>query len=138
MAAHDDEAHAHQWHLEMIQEGKLDLAEHILTPDVIAHVNGQEFRGLDQARGLAQALKTAFPDVKITHHEALASDDKVSIRWSATSTHGGDYFGIPASNKTVSFEGIDWFHMRDGKISEMWIEYDNLGVTQQMGAGSQG
>lgn len=136
MAEHDNEHHAHQWHLEIIQEGKLELGEHILTPDVVAHVNGQEFRGQDGARGLAEALKTAFPDVRITHHEALSSGDKVAVRWSATSTHGGDYFGIPASNKTISFEGIDWFHFRNGQIAEMWIEFDNLGLTQQMTAGS--
>jgi steroid delta-isomerase-like uncharacterized protein len=136
MTSRDNETPAHQWHLEMIQEGKLDLGERILTSDIVAHVNGQRFEGLEAAKGLAQALKTAFPDVHITHHDTLASGDKVAIRWSATGTHGGDYFGIPASNNTVSFEGIDWFRVSGGKISEMWIAFDNLGATQQMGTGT--
>jgi len=132
MADQENVRVADQWHLEMVQDGKLELAEDILSSDVVIHVGAHEFRGRDGATGLAHALKVALPDMQITHHEALSSRDQVSIRWSATATHGGEYFGIPASNKRVSFEGIDWFHFQQGKIAEMWIEYDNLGVTQQM------
>jgi steroid delta-isomerase-like uncharacterized protein len=137
MTQHDNETQAHAWHLEVIQNGKLDLADHILASNVTAHVNGQEFQGLEGARGLAQALKSAFPDVTITHHEAISSGDAVAIRWSSKGTQRGEYFGMAASNNPVSFEGIDWFHFKDGKISEMWIEFDNLGVTQQIGGSSQ-
>jgi len=33
------EAVAHRWHLEMVQEGKLELADQTLTPDVTIHAN---------------------------------------------------------------------------------------------------
>ncbi len=132
MADQENERVADQWHLEMVQDGKVELAETILASDVVIHVGPQELRGHEGATGVAQAFKIAFPDVSISHHEALASGDQVAIRWSATGTHGGDYFGIPACNKWVSFVGIDWFHFRRGKIAELWIEYDNLGLTQQM------
>jgi steroid delta-isomerase-like uncharacterized protein len=130
----ENEQRAHQWHLEMVQEGKIDLADEVLTPDVTVHVVGQDFHGIDQAKQVAQAFKTAFPDVTITHHEVLVQGDRGVIRWSATGTHGGDYFGTPASGNTVSFSGIDWFHFQDGKLSEIWIDYDNAGVTRQMAA----
>ena len=41
---------------------------------------------------------------------------------------------MPPSGKRIHVEGIDVFHVQDGKIVEMWIEYDNLAVLQQMGA----
>lgn len=131
------EAVGHRWHLEVVQDGKTGLADHILTPDVLTHVNGQEFRGVDAAKQLATALKTAFPDMQITHHEAIVSGNNVAIRWTSTQTHGGEYFGVPASGKQIQIEGIDLFHVRNGKIAEMWIEFDNMGVLQQMGAVSQ-
>lgn len=134
MTAHENEILAHRWHLEAIQAGRPDLVDEIVAPDVVIHANSLEVRGLDGARGLAVALKAAFPDVEITHHETLTTGDRVAIRWSAEGTHGGDYFGTPASGKRVRFEGLDLFHLRDGKIAEAWIEYDNLGVLQQMGA----
>jgi predicted ester cyclase len=108
--------------------------DEIATPDVVIHANSLEVHGLDGARGLAVALKAAFPDVETTHHGPLSSGDRVAIRWSAEATHGGDYFGTPASGKRVRFEGLDLFHLRDGKIAEVWIEYDNAGVLQQMSA----
>jgi steroid delta-isomerase-like uncharacterized protein len=134
MTSEQAEAVAHRWHLEVVQEGNTGLADQILTPDVLIHVNGQEFRGVDAAKQLATALKTAFPDIRITHNEAIVSGDRVVIRWTSDQTHGGDYFGTPASGKRIQIEGLDLFHLRDGTIAEMWIEFDNLGVLQQMGA----
>jgi len=134
MTSEQTEAVAHRWHLEVVQEGNTGLADQILTPDVLIHVNGQESRGVDAAKQLATALKTAFPDIRITHDEVIVSGDRVAIRWTSDQTHGGDYFGTPASGKRIHIEGLDLFHIRDGKIAEMWIEFDNLGILQQMGA----
>lgn len=133
MTSEQNEAVCHRWHLEVVQEGKTDLADQVLTPDVIIHGNGQEFTGVDAAKQLATALKTAFPDIRITHHEAIASDDRVAIRWTSDGTQSGEYAGIPASGQRIHFEGIDFFHLKDGKIAEIWIEYDNLGMAQQLG-----
>jgi steroid delta-isomerase-like uncharacterized protein len=137
MTESTNERAAHQWHLEMVQEGKLDLANQVLAPDVVVHAAGQDFQGADAAKALAQGLKGALPDMQITHHDVLSDGDQVAIRWTATATHGGDYFGVPASGNSVNLTGIDWFRFRDGKISELWIEYDNAGVLQQMGVVAQ-
>lgn len=133
MTPQETEAVAHRWHLEAIQEGQTALVDAIMTPDVVIHANSMEVRGAEGAKGLAAALKAAFPDVQITHHEALVGGERVAIRWSAEATHGGDYFGTPASGKRVRFEGLDLFHLRGDKIAACWIEYDNLSVLQQMG-----
>ena len=134
MTTHETEAVAHRWHLEMVQEGKLELADQTLTPDVTIHGNQQVFHGIEAAKQLAAGLKGAFPDLEIAHHETLVSGNSVAIRWTSDGTHQGDYFGVPPTGKRVHVEGIDVFHVRDGKIVEMWIEYDNLAVLQQMGA----
>lgn len=137
MTSDQNEAVAHRWHLEMCQEGKTALADQILTPDVIIHGNGQEFKGVDAAKQIAPSFKTAFSDLRITHHEAVTSGDRVAILWTADGTHDGDYLGVPASGQRVHFEGIDLYHLQDGKIAEMWIEFDNLGMMQQLGLVSQ-
>lgn len=137
MTSEQNEAVAHRWHLEMCQEGKTELADQILTPDVTIHGNGQEFKGVDVAKQIAPTFKTGFSDLRITHHEAIASGDRVAILWTADGTHDGDYLGVPASGQRVHFEGIDLFHLQDGKIAEMWIEFDNLGMMQQLGLVSQ-
>src|SRR4051812_46507305 len=91
------EAVAHRWHLEVVQAGKLDVAETILTPDVVVHANGQEVRGIDGVKQLASAFPIAFPDLQITHHESIVTGNRVAIRWTADATHQGDYFGMAPS-----------------------------------------
>jgi steroid delta-isomerase-like uncharacterized protein len=134
MTTDQTEAVAHRWHLEMVQEGKLELADQTVTPDVTIHANQQVFQGTDAAKQLAAALKTAFPDIQIAHLETLASGTTIAIRWTSDGTHQGDYFGVPPTGKRIHVEGIDLFHVQDGKIVEMWIEFDNMAVLQQMGA----
>jgi steroid delta-isomerase-like uncharacterized protein len=137
MTTDEIEAVAHRWHLEVVQSGKLDVADAILTPDVVVHANGQEVRGLDAVKQLASAFPVAFPDLQITHHEVVVAGNRVTIRWTAEATHQGDYFGMPPSGQRVHFEGLDFCHFRDGKIAELWIAYDNLGVFQQASAAPQ-
>jgi steroid delta-isomerase-like uncharacterized protein len=75
----------------------------------------------------------AFPDRKITHHDTIAHGDKVLIRWSMSGTQEGELMGIPATGKSVTITGFDYFRLADGKIAEMWQEADQLGMMQQLG-----
>jgi steroid delta-isomerase-like uncharacterized protein len=134
MTPEETEALAHRWHMDLFQAGRLEVADEILADDFVAHVNSQDMRGAEGAKQLASAIRTAFPDVQITHQEALVSGDRVAIRWTSDATHRGDYFGVPPTEKRIRIEGLDLVHLRDGKIAELWISYDNLGVLQQMGA----
>ena len=42
--------------------------------------------------------------------------------------------GLPAPGKTVRMTAIDILRFEDGKIAEHWIESDQLGMLQQLGA----
>ena len=55
------------------------------------------------------------------------------IRWTATGTHKGEMMGIPATGKQVTITGFDEFRISGGKITEMWQNYDQLGMMQQLG-----
>ncbi len=40
MTPEETEAVAHRWHLEVVQAGKLEVADAILAPDVVVHAYG--------------------------------------------------------------------------------------------------
>jgi predicted ester cyclase len=42
--------------------------------------------------------------------------------------------GIPPSGKKVSFVGVDFLTIIDGKITEEWVSLDTMGLMQQIGA----
>jgi predicted ester cyclase len=74
-----------------------------------------------------------LPDYKCKTHELIAKGDKVIARFTCTGTHKGEYWGIPASGNKIEYDGIDIFHIKEGKIVEMREELDSLGLMQQLG-----
>ena len=53
---------------------------------------------------------------------------------SNSGTHKGDFFGTPATGKTIGFGAIFIGRIANGKVVEAWGEADLLGLMQQVGA----
>ncbi len=75
----------------------------------------------------------AFPDLKVTSDSLVAEGDKVVHHWTATGTHKGELMGIPATGKRVKMTGIAIVRIAGGKIAELWMESDQMGMMQQLG-----
>jgi steroid delta-isomerase-like uncharacterized protein len=56
------------------------------------------------------------------------------IRWTASGTHKGDLLGVPATGRPIKITGIDIFRVQDGKLAELWQNWDQLQMLQQIGA----
>ena len=50
----------------------------------------------------------------------VAEGDKVTTRKSFYATHKGEFFGVPASNKSVVMDVIDIIRLQDKKFVEHW------------------
>lgn len=90
--------------------------------------------GLEGAKQIHQATLLGMPDWHTEIEDLIAEGDKVVARITMTGTHTGDFFGIPATGKRVSFTGIYIARIANGKIVEHWGEEDSLGLLQQLGA----
>ena len=108
--------------------------DEILAAEFVAHVNGQELQGVEAWRLTANAYQVALPNARLTHHEVVVAGDRVVIRYSGEATQTGPLGDIPPSGKPVHWEGLDLFHLLDGKIIEAWVEIDMLSFMQQIGA----
>ena len=89
---------------------------------------------LEGSKQLHRMLFAAFPDLKMTIHDQAAEGDKVWTRKTATGTHQGELFGIPATGKQVSWKIIDIMTIRHGKVTEHWVVADVMSLMQQLGA----
>ena len=65
--------------------------------------------------------------------EMIAEGDRVMVRWTFRGVHEGEYMGIPPTHKPVIFSGIYIFRIQDGRISEVWNLWDQVGEWQQLG-----
>jgi len=116
-----------RYHVEIFQKGKLEVADEILSRDFIIHnpVLPEELRkGPEGTKKYASAVIAAVPDRKIVHDDIFAKGDKVLIRWTNSGTNTGPLFGIPATGKPYVVTGFDLFRISNGKIMEMWQQYN--------------
>ena len=109
--------------------------EELCAPDYVVHGTGG-FPDMDLAgmKQLETAFWTAFPDAHPVLEDMIAEGDKVVSRVTVRGTHQGDFMGIPPTGKQVSWTGIGIDRIKDGKFVEGWMNEDNLGLMQQLGA----
>jgi steroid delta-isomerase-like uncharacterized protein len=78
--------------------------------------------------------KSIFPDLGIDLGALTGDGDLVATRWTATGTHRADFFGVPATGKRIEVEGMNFYRLAGGRITEVWTQFDGLGMLQQLGA----
>jgi len=90
-------------------------------------------RGHDGVRQNMNMLLTAFPDLHLDIEEVIATADHVVARVRITATHRGNYAGISATNKSVSWRGCTVSQVRNGKVIRGRVYADNASLMQQLG-----
>jgi steroid delta-isomerase-like uncharacterized protein len=80
------------------------------------------------------AINNAFPDLRNNIVAMVAEGDKVAVRFNVTATHKGEFQGIPPSGKKVSFSGMAFITVINGKVAEEWAIADMMRLMQQIGA----
>lgn len=122
-----NEALALRYHNDIFSKGKLEVADEILSSDFVLHnpVLPEELRkGPEGIKKYASAIIAAVPDRKLVHDDILAKGDKVLIRWTNSGTNAGPLFGNPPTGKPYVATGFDLFRISNGKIMEMWQQYN--------------
>ena len=116
-----------RYHNDIFQNCKIEVADEILSPDFVLHnpVLPEELRkGPEGTKKYASALIAAVSDRKLVHHDIFAKGDKVLIRWTNSGTNIGPLFGNPPTGKPYVATGFDLFRISNGKIMEMWQQYN--------------
>ncbi len=103
------------------------------TKDVVMHMSPSDIVGIDTARAYYANFINGFSDVSFTIKDIFGSGNKIVKHWNFSGTHTGVFFGIPASGKKVSLDGVTLVRMEGGKIAEERDFFDNLEFSQQLG-----
>ena len=120
---------------EMISQNRLDLIDELFAPDFVDH---SAVPGLpadrEGVRMFFGAMHAAFSGLHVTVEDQIAEGDRVVTRKVFHGAHTGDFFGIPATGRTIAFEVIDILRLRDGLVTDHWNVVDQLGLLRQLGA----
>ena len=119
---------------ELFNRGNLSIADKLFASNFVYHdpVSREEWRGPESVKSYAAMLRVAFPDLHQTIEEQIAEGDKVAYRWTARGTHQGEFMGIAPTGNRVEMTGISIARLIDGKLEEIWENYDALGMMQQL------
>ena len=111
------------------------IVEKFYAPNCVRHdpAGVGSANGIDEIKQGASKLLTAFPDSHYTFDDILAEGDKVVIRWTFRGTHKGELMGTAPTGKKVTATGIVISRIEGGRIVEDWINWDALGMMQQIG-----
>ncbi|MEJ2860111.1 ester cyclase [Actinomycetospora flava] len=102
-----------------------DIRNHGLTPEPLDRNGTQAFY---------EGLLASFSHSHIELHEILSDGDRLTLRFTLTGRHDGDFLGIPATGREIALPGITILHFRDGRCVERWTSSDMLGLLVQLGA----
>jgi steroid delta-isomerase-like uncharacterized protein len=125
-----------RWNDEGWSGGNYDLAHEIIAPVMTVHGAGGQAVGMgpDGLIDLIRTWRTAFPDGKMAVDDLIVDGDLVGIRNTWHGTHTADFYGIPATGKTVHVTSVGIDRVKDGQVVEGWGELDMIGMMQQLGA----
>jgi len=120
---------------EFFSTGDEALAEQVLSPDVVFHgtAGDGELRGIGEMKAFVAGYRRAFPDARSTVEDQVAEDDKVVTRWRAHGTHRGELGQIPPTNREFEMSGVTIERIARGKIVEVWVARDELGLLRRLG-----
>jgi len=115
-------------------KGNVDVLNKAFAPNFIEHQVDIVPPTAEGVRRSIASLRGAFPDMKLTIEEIIASGDKTWARITARGTHQGPFLGIPPTGKSIVVTVMDLCRFENGKIAEHRGVADRLSIMAQIGA----
>ena len=122
---------------EVWNKGDLSVVDELFAADAV-HTGppstGAVTNGIEERKQFITAVRTAFPDVKFTIDRGmLARANRVTVQWTFSGTHQGEFMGVAATGKKVTNSGISILTFAKGKIVDTYAMWDPLNLWRQLG-----
>jgi predicted ester cyclase len=90
--------------------------------------------GKADIEGFYRSIIVAFDSPQLAFDDVLESGDSVTIRFTMTGTHVGEFMGVPSTGRKIALPGITILRFEDDTVIERWSSADMLGLLVQLGA----
>ncbi|MBQ1562827.1 MULTISPECIES: ester cyclase [Caulobacter] len=105
-----------------------------LAPVVTLHFHGKDIPlRVEDMIGFVERFRNAFADFNWQVDEAVSQGGTVAMRTTFSGTMTGSFDGHPPNGKQMRVSFQLFAHVRDGRIQELWEEYDVAGMRRQLG-----
>jgi steroid delta-isomerase-like uncharacterized protein len=77
---------------------------------------------------------SCFPDLVEDLQAIVVSGDTVATRWLLTGSLKQEFMGLPASGQSIRVEGMNFYRLEDGRVTDIWTQFDGVSMMQQLSA----
>jgi len=115
-------------------ESLANAIDELVAPDAVVRTPLPiDVTGAEALKHIWAMLFSVYPDIHVTVEDLIAEGDKVVARNTVTGTHRGEFMGVAATGKSVTYNEIFIFRFADGRVVETWGVVDVLAQMKQIG-----
>ena len=122
--------------IDAINNKNYDILDELIASDIIRHCQATpnvNIRSLAEFKEFLKGDAAVFPDSYITTEMLISEGDKVAGYFTYSGTQEGEMGPFPATGKKADLKYLGILRIEDGKIAEMWVEWDNMAFLTQLG-----
>ncbi len=112
--------------------GDVDAIDRLMTEDFVIHSAGESIGPRDAFKSWVASFFENISGLKLEVQDIFSDDHKVVTRWRCTGTLTGTMFGIEGTGQPIHFTGINIMTVKDGRITQAWVERDALGMFRRL------
>jgi predicted ester cyclase len=119
-----------------INDRNYDMLDEVIAPDIVRHCQATpnvNIHSLDEFKDFLKVDVKTFPDSYITTEMLIAEGDMVAGYFTYSGTQKGAMGPFPPTGIKADLKYLGILRIEDGKIAEMWVEWDNLAMLTQLG-----
>jgi predicted ester cyclase len=124
---------------ELLDNENVEITSDLFTEDCVFHRGdlAEPARGIAGVHSIVEKRIQLYRDFRTTIHQIIGEGDLVATRETHKGIHRGQ-FSTPIGTFDVTGRAIEWtsqvfFRFEDGKIAEMWVARDELGILRYLG-----
>ncbi|MDH3292627.1 MAG: ester cyclase [Gemmatimonadota bacterium] len=121
---------------EVLNAADFDALDELVTEDFRRHsqATGEvQVNSREEFKELQRSFLTGMPDQRVTIQMMIAEGDKVAGLATYSGTQTGPMGEFPITGKAAESTFLSIFRFENGKIAELWVEWDNLAMLSQLG-----
>ncbi len=121
--------------VEFINTANEELSKELISKDAVfyAPTSPEPLRGPSGYMEVLRMMRSGFPDIQWAVEDMVIENDIVAIRFTLQGTHQGDFFGIPATGKSIKVNAMNFYYFQEGQIIKEYGQPDIFGLLQQIG-----
>jgi len=118
---------------DLFNNGRYGAISDIYASNCVVHERGKTM-SLDHSVADGKNFRSAAPDVRMTPGEMTVQGNIVTVSWTGRGSHTGRANGMmKPTGKHFQVSGTSRFRIENGKIVEVWNDWDRNDLFRQIG-----